>query len=194
MDISKRERIMILVILVLLSCNIYLLYDRALQGHQVIGPEEVEKMFAEEEQQQQEVVVHVTGQVKNKGIVCLEEGCRVMDAVQAAGGPTDKADLDRINLARVLVDGERIYVPAIGEEVDNSAAGDYNMVGDGKININTADVSDMEKLPGIGPVLARRIVEFREKEGSFKRPEDIMKVSGIGPKIYEGIKDSITVR
>jgi len=109
------------------------------------------------------------------------------------GGALETADLDRINLAKLLQDGERIYVPAIGEIADNYTEMAYNEE-DAVININTASASQLETLQGIGPVLAQRIVDYREKEGGFQKPEDIMRVSGIGIKIFENLKDSIRVR
>ncbi len=92
-----------------------------------------------------------------------------------------------------MQDGEKLHVPAAGEILDNNAYLGYNEV-NAKININTATAEQLDTLQGIGPVLAQRIVDFREREGRFERVEDIMKVSGIGPKVYENIKDSITVR
>lgn len=194
MNISGREKILLLVILILLLTNIYSIYIKDASDRVVVTPETIDSMFVEEAHEDKSIVVHVTGQVNNKGIVVLKEGSRVVDAIQAAGGSSEEADLDKINLAKKLVDEKWIYVPAIGEEEQNLTFEGYDLAGDGKININTANASEFETLQGIGPVLAQRIMDFREKQGSFKTTEDIMKVSGIGTKIYEGIKDSIRVK
>jgi len=194
MEISRREKVLMLIIMFLLLSNIFCIYIRESNNRTAITPEAIDSMFVEEEQEDKSIVVHVTGQVANKGIVTLEEGSRVIDAVQAAGGSSEEADLDKINLARIVADGEKIYVPAVGEEVDNQMLQEYGLARDGKININTAGISELENLQGIGPVLAQRIVEYRQEKGVFKTPEEIMKVSGIGPKIYEGLKDSIAIK
>jgi competence protein ComEA len=194
MEISKRERVLLSTIAVLIVSNMYLFYQVYSDRNRVLYPEEIDKIFIEDDVETMQIVVHVTGQVKKKGIVQLKQGCRIIDAIKAAGGATEEADLDRVNLARVLNDGEKIYIPAHGENIQEVQSQDYNIIDDGRININTAGAAELETLPGIGKVLAQRIVEFREKAGSFKTPDDIMRVSGIGPKIYEEIKDRIKVR
>jgi competence protein ComEA len=130
-------------------------------------------------------------------VYSLPPNAIVRDAIQAASGPTVEADISHINLAQPLQDGAHIYVPLVGETVvqlsqpeqssdDVPAAGPI-------ININTASQAELETLPGIGPAIAGRIIEYRESQGPFGSIEDITSVSGIGPATFDKIKASITV-
>lgn len=150
------------------------------------------------EEEIQIIMVHISGEVFNPGLVKLFKGDRVIDAVDLAGGLKKEADLDRINLAKKLEDEEKIYIPKVGEEVNAaelfiSTEGAVNSSGSNKININTCSLSELEGLPGIGQVIAGRIIEYR-KSNSFKKIEDIKNVSGIGDKKFEGIMDLIIVK
>lgn len=127
-----------------------------------------------------ETVVYITGAVNDPGVYSLKAEARVADALLAAGGATAEADLVHINLAVMVRDGDQIHVPARGEVSQ-------------RINLNTADARLLETLPGIGPVLAQRIVDYRQQNGYFRRPEDILKVEGIGKATYEKIKGLIAV-
>ncbi|MFC2023587.1 helix-hairpin-helix domain-containing protein [Chloroflexota bacterium] len=137
--------------------------------------------------------VYVSGAVNSPDVYSVPLDSIAKDALLAAGGPTQNADLDRINLAAPLSDGEHVYVPTLGEESPpvRSLSG-IPVVG--KININTASSTELEELPGIGPALAQRIVDHRETNGPFVDTEDIVNVSGIGPATYEKLKDLITAR
>jgi len=123
-----------------------------------------------------DVVVHVAGRVKEPGLIRLPAGSRVADAIEAAGGAVKDRDLDSVNLARVLIDGEQIQVGAAAEG------------GDGGININSASASELEELPGVGPVLAARIVEWRTANGPFTAVDDLGQVSGIGASVLEQLR------
>ncbi|MBU5311230.1 helix-hairpin-helix domain-containing protein [Tissierella carlieri] len=142
------------------------------------------------------IIVHISGQVYNPGIVELELGNRLIDAVKLAGGLKKDADIDRINLAKKLVDEEKIYIPKIGEdtseEIEILAATGSSEKESGKININTCSKEDLISLPGIGETIAGRIIEYRSTN-PFKSIEDIKNVSGIGDKKFEGIKELIIV-
>src|ERR671913_161646 len=127
------------------------------------------------------VVVHVVGQVRRPGVLRLAAGSRVADALDAAGGPTPTADLARVNLARVLVDGEQVKVPAAG---DGGTAGTGTML----VPLNTADLATLETLPGVGPVLAQRIVDWRSQHGRFTSVEELGEVSGIGEKLLAQLR------
>jgi competence protein ComEA len=150
------------------------------------------------------IMVYVTGAVKNPGVYTLEEGQRVKDAIEAAGGSIPEADLLRLNLAQKLRDEDKLYVPRVGEfpEGQEQGGGDTGMVGatvginassDDKININTADLAELDTLPGIGPTTAQKIIDYRTQNGPFKAIEEIKNVSGIGDKKFEEIKDKIKV-
>jgi len=148
-----------------------------------------------------EVVVHVSGAVVRPGVYHLPEGSRVVDAVEAAG-PSGDARLDLINLAAPLMDGQKVPVPGEqdigmqaavlpGSTVLTGVTGGFGMPA--TVNINTANQVQLETLPGIGPSLAGRIIQYRESNGPFRSTEDIKNVSGIGDKRYDQLKDLISV-
>jgi len=140
----------------------------------------------------EKIKVYVTGAVKNPGVYEISKDMRVDDAIRLAGGPSDEADMMRINLAGFLTDGMQITVPAAGEEIysGDSAAG---ITSDGKVNINTASESQLTTLPGIGAVIAGNIIKYREDNGPFKSTEEIKNVNRIGEATFNNIKDMITV-
>ena len=152
------------------------------------------------------LIVHITGAVKNPGVYQLKSTDRIVDAVKIAGGETEEANLDLINLAALLKDGQKIIVPykiynENGEEtnknIDNNAEAMYSSSSgsiSGKININTTNAIMLQALPGIGPVLSERIIEYRNQNGLFGIIDDIKDVSGIAEKKFEGIKDLICVQ
>ncbi|MBI5877939.1 MAG: helix-hairpin-helix domain-containing protein [Chloroflexi bacterium] len=144
------------------------------------------------------IVVQVSGAVKQPGVYRIEAGARVSDAVTAAGGVTDDADVSHFNLARKAIDGELIIVPRIGEtpvaQSPGSTAPTTAAPRTGKVNINTADAAELDTLPGIGPELAQRIIAYRQAHGPFARIEDLDNVSGIGPSTLERLRDLITVQ
>ncbi len=137
------------------------------------------------------LTVHVAGAVMHPGVVLLEPGARVMDAVQQAGGPLPDADLDSLNLAQPVRDGQKITVPRKGE--DAGAQGGTQSQSENRVNLNTAGKEDLERLPGIGPTLAQRILDYREANGGFHSVEELRKVSGIGPKKFEEIKELVEI-
>jgi len=151
-----------------------------------------------------EVVVHVVGQVRAPGLVRLPAGARVADAVDAAGGLTGEADTARTNLARVVADGEQLVVPRPGEEVPAvpalpasggggaPAAGAPGGAG-APVPLATATLADLDALPGLGPVLAQRILDWREEHGGFTSVEELGEVSGIGDALLERLRPLVTV-
>ncbi len=143
------------------------------------------------------VFVHVAGAVGRPGLYELPEGARVNDAVEAAGGATGKADLDGLNLASRVKDGDKVLVPsrvpAGGPPGGAPGASGTPAARGGLVNLNAATLADLETLPGVGPALAQRIIDYRTEHGGFRRVEDLMEVAGIGPKTYEDIKDRVTV-
>ena len=145
------------------------------------------------------VFVHVAGWVRSPGVYELPEGSRVIDAVQVAGGPRRNAELAALNLAALVTDGQQIIVPralpgqapgAPPVTAPGPAAGEPE---GGPVNVNTATADQLETLPGIGPVLAQRIIDFREKNGPFTSVDQLEDVSGIGPVTMEGLRDLVTV-
>ena len=142
--------------------------------------------------------VFVSGQVKNSAVVKLEDNgdLRLVDAVNAAGGLTEFADTEIVNLAEPLTDGAHIHIPTkeiIFQESLESQISSTTSSGSELVNINTADETELQKLYRVGPAIAKRIVEYREQNGKFQTVEDIKKVRGIGQKTFEKMKDKITV-
>lgn len=146
------------------------------------------------------VLVHVVGRVHEPGVVELPAGSRVVDAVTAAGGPTAEADLSLLNLARPVVDGEQVLVPRPGEQVPPEASGAGTVPaspgGPGRpgdvLDVNRATAAELEALPGIGPVLAARIVAHRDQQGAFGSVDDLQAVRGIGPSLLADLRDRVT--
>lgn len=158
-----------------------------------------------------EIFIHIVGEINNPGVVKINQGQRVVDAIEKAGGATDKADLARINLAFILSDGQKVIIPGVNDKdmesyiVDGGGgsvafSGKSGALGNGvslvkqKVNINTAGQSELETLNGIGPSIADKIIKYREKNGKFKRVEDLKNVSGIGESKFEGVKDEVCVK
>ncbi len=143
------------------------------------------------------VVVAVGGKVRKPGLVELPPGARVADALQAAGGANPGVDVAPLNLARKVTDGELIMVgvtppPGAAPPAPAGPAAP-GQPGAGPINLNTATLADLDTLPGVGPVLAQRILDAREAQGGFKAVSDLRKVTGIGTARYEQLKDLVTV-
>lgn len=141
------------------------------------------------------VLIHVAGEVKQAGVYELPLESRVVNALQAAGGATRLADLDQLNLAAPIFDGQRIYIPSITELTDstvNSRLASPNHHS-GKININQASLEELQQLTGIGPGKASNIVQYRNKNGGFSKIEQLLDVSGIGAKTLDKIRDQVTV-
>lgn len=152
------------------------------------------------------IIVHITGEVKNTGILVLKEEARIADAIESAGGATEEADLNKINLAYTLKDGQKIYIPNKEDEenIEYITEGSGNNVsvenGDEsemkekiKININTASQAELEELPGIGEAIASRIIEYREENGAYNKIEDLLNVKGIGDAKFAEIKEYVVV-
>jgi competence protein ComEA len=142
------------------------------------------------------VLVHVAGAVRRPGLYELPQGARVADALDAAGGPTRRARLDALNLAEAVSDGRKLEVPARGEAMVTSSAGAPLPVPTTSpvvVNINTADGPLLETIPGIGPVTAAAILEYRARIGSFTAIEQLLDVSGIGPATLESIRPYVAL-
>lgn len=145
--------------------------------------------------------MHVTGQVVNQGIVKLKEGSRVINAIEEAGGVTPQADLTKINLAYLLEDGMKLYVPSINDKQEEEYVSSSNTNRQSanskqilRININTATNEELQKLPGIGEAMASRIITYRKENGKFTKIEDLKNVSGIGEAKFNNIKNYIYIK
>lgn len=147
---------------------------------------------------EEKIVVHISGEVINPGVITLKDGSRVVDAIDMAGGVTQNADLSKINLAYILEDAQKVHIPSKDEEntveeitsQSNSINKEKNLI----ININTANEKELQNLPGIGESIAKRIINYRKENGKFNSIEDIKNVSGIGESKFNKIKNNISIK
>lgn len=168
------------------------------------GEEEVQEEIKEEKT----ILVHITGAVEKNGVVKVKENSRINDAIEAAGGITEEADLSDVNLAYIIEDGQKIYIPKKEDklnvenkqEITTESSGNNIIKGEtnektGKelVNINKASAEQLMDLQGIGEATAWRIIEYRSVNGKYKTIEEIMNVSGIGEAKFNAIKNYITV-
>ena len=181
---DQRRAIISIGLIAILIASFFALASR---GQSVEASEPLQKIVV---QGDNSLLVHVVGKVLRPGVYPMVSGARVNDAIAAAGGALTGVDLSEINLARKVVDGEQIY---IGIESFTKNSSGSTRVGSGKININRANASQFESLPKIGPVIAKRIMDYRKLNGQFAALEDIQKVTGIGAKTFARIKDRITL-
>ena len=163
-----------------------------------------------------EICVHVAGKVNKPGLYKLKPGGRVLDAIEAAGGATANADLETINLAEELADGQQVYIapkgqitppkrsvirggsqskrlPDAGPDKGSSSPRKLTKPGEGTVNINTAGLEELQRLPGIGPAMAQRIIDYRTEHGRFKAAEELVEVRGIGPKTLAKMRPFVTL-
>lgn len=201
MEFIKERKFIIIISLVILLGVIYKLcnkkdeYDYNIFENDIINNQAEEKTESKEE-----IILHISGEVINEGIVKLNNGDRISDAIEKAGGTTKEADISKINLAYKLKDGQKIYIPSIYDEeiteyIIDKAGKDVlesNEKTD-KVNINTANQTELETLSGIGTSTAMKIIQYRETNGKFKSIEDLMKVNGIGKAKFSNIKDNIEI-
>jgi competence protein ComEA len=139
-----------------------------------------------------EVVVHVAGAVAHTGVYRLPAGSRVVDAVQTAGGLAPDAAPDAVNLAAQVADGQRVYVPRVGEVVPVEPPGGGSTVPSGPVNLNSATADELDALPGVGPATAAAIIAHREQHGPFGSVDDLADVRGIGPAKVEALRGLVT--
>lgn len=149
------------------------------------------------------LIVDVRGAVNKPGVYTLTVGSRMQDALVAAGDVLSNADTRALNLARKLNDGEQIYVPLVGEATiapptaaskSSAARTPTAKASTGKINVNTATLEELDTLPGIGPAIAQRIIDYRTQNGDFKKIDDLKNVRGIGDVLFDQIKDLVTLQ
>lgn len=209
---SKKK--IFIFILILLICPIGLVIKDKLESKEDIYVLTEKEKISDESMEEQEVkkdennihnkeiTVYVSGAVNKPGIVTLNEGDRLATAVEKVGGTTKKADLNGINMAIKLKDEMHYIIPRIGEVVKDSASevvsdGNFNQSESSKtsqININTATIEELDKLPGVGEATANKIVNHRSESGEFKSIEEIKNVNGIGDKKFEEMKNLICVK
>lgn len=201
MKISKEILIKIGIVILILIAIIYNFITSNSEEIEytniIVNTIEVNKEMEEPET----IKVYVAGAVNTPGVIELEEGSRIEDAINLAGGITKEANLSQVNLAYKMEDGQKLYIPNINDkqiEYLTSGSGeevveDASKLSNNKVNINKAGVEELGTLQGVGEALAQRIVNYREENGKFKTIEDLKNVSGIGEKKFESIKENIEV-
>ena len=245
MKYLKRNKIILIMIIIIFFTGLYFIVENVIENYQnnedMIFNQEytnniendyidksideydkndinnsVEKSDIKSQVVEEKIYVYITGEVNNAGVLTLEKGSRIIDAINAAGGITDRANISKINLVYLLSDGMKINIPnnedlknnpdfpyiTLGSEdgrnednknQDNQEIKSTNTVNSNIININTATQTELETLPGIGPSLALQIINYRNENGKFSNIEDIKNVSGIGESKFNNIKKYITI-
>lgn len=210
---KTQKNIIIGAIIIVVAIIGYYVYGRETNEDDVLTSEEVLNVNEENNREgstkeQGKIKVHITGAIQKEGIVELEENSRIADAVEAAGGLKEDADMSKINLAYILEDGMKIIIPSINDkdkqeeniqntenvEIVDTIPESSNKSGTSTVNINKATQTELETLPGIGPSTALKIINYREENGKFTSIEDLKKISGIGESKFENIKGLISVK
>lgn len=232
-NLSKKQKILIvLAILGALLIIFYLIYNYFYSNDEMVfentnsaqGVDEKWNSISQKSYAKTngKIVVDVAGEVNNPGVVTLDEGARIIDAINAAGGETEHADTSYINLAYILEDGVRLYIPNYDEvkdslaenKIDNESIKNESIMSDpggqsiiqddvtlaksqnskqSKVNINKASMEELKTLPGVGDTVAKAIIDYRDKNGKFKNIEDLKNVNGIGNSKFNNLKDLITI-
>ena len=203
------KKIVVIVLIIVLIAIVYYIYitnnDSESFSIEDKFLNKIENETKEEKNEEKRIKVHVDGCVVKPGIVEIEEGARISDAIEKAGGLTDEANISKINLAYILEDGIKIHIPSHTETEEEKNMEENYLTGEnesqttskktsGKININTASQAELQTLPGIGDSTAQKIINYRGENGKFSSIEDIKNVKGIGQSKYETIKDLITAK
>ena len=167
----------------------------------ILIPSSNETEISFEQLEDNEIIVYICGAVKENKVIALKEKSRIADAIDAVGGLTANADITHVNLAYILEDGEKVYIPQKGESIENEPIVSNSMtsttessIPKSKININKVGQAELEGIPGIGPSTALKIIQYRKEHGNFSSIEDIKNVSGIGDGKYEKMKSYITTK
>ncbi len=199
-NINKNQLVIagiVITMIIIVVIYIFSIKPQTNENYENLEIEDVSK--TEEKVEITKIKVHIAGSVVTEGIIELEEGARVADAIKEAGGTTADANTKKINLAQKLQDGQKIYIPNqneteedimenLGETIEENSINSSS-----KVNINTATQTELELLSGIGPSIASKIISYRKENGKFKKIEDIKNVPGIGEAKFNSIQDQITV-
>jgi len=199
---DKKSLIIIIFLIITLCISIYFFTKDESNEYVIANDLYIQEDITETGLETEEIIVHIDGEVVKPGLVYLPAGARIADAISAAEGTTELANISKVNLAYELKDGQKIYIPSIHDTEDISYiqndAGNNVIVTDSSsnnslINLNTATQAELETLPGVGAATATKIIDYRTKNGKFKTIEDIMNVSGIGEAKFNNIKDYICI-
>ena len=223
---KKNKIIIILGVLIIISLGIYFVYSKTDETQFFSYEDGIENTKDEnnkndnnelnnKNEEKNKIVIDICGSIANEGILELDENSRISDAIEKAGGLKEGADLSQINLAFILSDGMKVYIPNIKDkESDNKnedktniyitkesgvntivgTSENNNQISNMKININTADINELDKLPGIGDSTAQKIIDYRNENGKFNSIEDVKNIKGIGDSKFEKIKDFFKIK
>ncbi len=223
---KKNKIIIILGVLIIISLGIYFVYSKTDETQFFSYEDGIENTkdennksenneFNNKNEEKNKIVIDICGSIANEGILELDENSRISDAIEKAGGLKEGADLSQINLAFILSDGMKVYIPNIKDkESDNKnedktniyitkesgvntivgTSENNNQISNMKININTADINELDKLPGIGDSTAQKIIDYRNENGKYNSIEDVKNVKGIGDSKFDKIKEFIIVK
>lgn len=211
-DFIKQKKKVIIAITVVIICIVYWIYNRNTNYDESNLESNILEVTSntsdktDKDTDENIIMVHIIGGVAKPGVVKIKDGGRIEDAIEAAGGLTEDSDISNVNLAYVLEDGVKVRIPTIDDKIKDTEE-TYITEDSGKnvilqedektgsvVNINKATQTELETLPGIGPSLAGRIIDYRDQNGKFKKIEDIKNVAGIGDSKFENIKDFIKVK
>lgn len=200
-NLDKKKKIILIIIGVILIIGIIKIIDNKYQTNEEykINTSDTKNNITEEKEISEEVIiVYITGEVKQQGVIKLTAGSRIADAIEKAGGLTENANIKNINLAYELEDGEKIYIPNINEKeitvTDSLDRTESQSEKEKTININKAGTEELKNLNGIGDGLAKNIIQYREENGKFKNIEELMNVPGIGESKFNKIKEYIKIK
>jgi competence protein ComEA len=185
---SVNRRLVLLVFLFVAAVSAILISLNSAKPYQTADAVETVDQTPAQVIQAPTIFVHVVGEVANPGIYSVDAGGRVFDAIFAAGGFTELADQASVNLAREVSDGEQVLILTTGQTAAAGSAKASQL-----LSLNRASQAELEQLPGVGPTLAGRMLDWRTANGGFKKKEDLMKVSGIGQKLFASMKDLVTL-
>lgn len=220
--INKKNKIIIIIgVIILFLICLYFVYSKSDEGEMISSEERIENSIIEnntkEKEEKHKIIIHITGMISNEGILELEEGSRISDAIEKAGGLKEGADVSQINLAFILSDGMKIHIPDANDKEEKNAdktntyitkesgvitieetQNQNNVTKKNKtiamVNINKADIKQLQTLPGIGDSTAQKIINYRNENGKFNSIEDIKNVKGIGDSKFEKIKEFLTIK
>lgn len=217
--LNKKQKIVLIIIvtLVIFFIGYYIIKKTKTHNYnslEILEEENNIETISIEDMEEKEIIeeniiVHISGEVVNNGIIEIEKNARIADVIDKAGGTTKEADLSKVNLAYKISDGQKIYIPNInqGEDRNKAIKDEYIIDGAGdniiiegkttdnvKVNVNTATQTELETLSGVGPSTALKIINYRKENGEFKKIEDLKNVPGIGNAKFDNIKESICVK
>lgn len=213
-SLTKKQKIIFFIILsIMILFIVYYIYSTLYKNEFTISSDNENSSLSDaelvennishkyelDESDENKIIVYICGAVKESKVISLKEDSRIADAIEAVGGLTQDADLTNINLAYILEDGEKIYIPKKGEKIEDTSSTITSSISPSsskstKININKATQTELETIPGIGPSTALKIINYRTENGKFATIEDIKNVSGIGDAKFESMKDYICVK